>query len=145
MMKKSIVCCLLAFLLGDSCNAFLSMTPQSSHPYGPTRTRLESDPSSSSDLPPSGQPPQDGTQPRGRLERLSVKVRRDGTIEVTVKGVKGPDCIKIAEEFNELLGGTIIRREPTEEMFEEEVGIDQTLTNKNVGPGDDSWEGASSW
>ena len=64
----------------------------------------------------------------------------------TSLGVKGSDCQKITERINEALG-EVISSQPTEEMFEQEIQIDQTLTNSNVensGSGD-SWDGASSW
>ena len=35
--------------------------------------------------------------------------------------------------------GNVVDSQPTEEMFEQEITIDQTLENK------DGWDGASSW
>ena len=63
--------------------------------------------------------------------------------------MKGSDCQKITERINEALG-EVISSQPTEEMFEQEIQIDQTLTNSNVengggGGSGDSWDGASSW
>jgi hypothetical protein len=115
---------MLAYLSGG-CEAFHSLTPTSL--YGQTSTRLASESSS------------------GRIERLEFKIYPDGRVEEMVRGVKGPDCQKLTEKINEALG-VVIRSEPTEEMFEQEVKIDQTLTNSNMeGSSGDSWEGASSW
>lgn len=60
-------------------------------------------------------------------------------------GVKGSDCQKITEKINAVLG-EVVSSQPTEEMFEQEVKLDQTLTNNvDSSGGGDSWEGASSW
>ena len=117
---------LLTFSSGV-CNAFHASRPPR-HAFTPiSKTRLASDSSS------------------GSVERLEFKIYPDGRVEETVRGVKGADCIKLTEKINEALG-VVIRSEPTEEMFELEAKVDQTLTNKNVdGSSGDSWEGASSW
>ena len=58
-------------------------------------------------------------------------------------GIKGSDCIKLTEEVNAQLG-EVISTQPTEEMFEQEITIDQTVSNvENTGNSD--WDGASSW
>jgi hypothetical protein len=79
------------------------------------------------------------------LERIEYKIYPDGRVEQKVMGVKGGDCLKLTEEINQALG-VVISTEPTEEMYEQKVEIDQTVTNANVeNGGGDSWEGASSW
>jgi hypothetical protein len=130
MIKKSVFYCLLALIAGESySSAFLSTTPQSSL-YGPTSTRLESSGSS-------------GERPK-RHERIEAKIYPNGRVEYVVKGIKGPECLELVEAINKDLGGRVISTEPTEEFFQQEVTVDQTLTNSNVENGD-SWQGASSW
>mmetsp|Transcript_26847 Transcript_26847/g.73841 ORF Transcript_26847/g.73841 Transcript_26847/m.73841 type:complete len:136 (-) Transcript_26847:323-730(-) len=101
--------------------------------------------SSSSRLYSDGQQQQ---QPTGRLERIEFKIYPDGRVEETVKGVQGESCLEVTRSINEKLGN-VISTSPTEEMFQEEVTIDQTLYNSNTeggsGDGGASWEGASSW
>ncbi len=79
----------------------------------------------------------------GRLERIEYKIYPDGRVEEKVLGVKGESCLDITREINEKLG-EVISTTPTEEMFEEEIKIDQTLTNTD-GDSGASWEGSSSW
>ncbi len=79
----------------------------------------------------------------GRMERIEYKIYPDGRVEEKVLGVKGEDCLEITREINEKLG-EVISTTPTEEMFEEEIKIDQTLTNTD-GDSGGSWEGSSSW
>ena len=78
------------------------------------------------------------------IERLEYKIYPDGRVEQKVIGVKGGDCLKLTEELNNALG-EVISSEPTEEMYEQKVEIDQTVTNTNTESSGDSWEGASSW
>ena len=81
----------------------------------------------------------------GSVERIEFKIYPDGRVEETVRGVKGNDCHKVTEKINEALG-KVVDSTPTEEMYENNLVIDQTLTNK-VGDNDSgaSWEGSSSW
>lgn len=82
----------------------------------------------------------------GRLERVEFKIFPDGRVEEKVVGVKGESCLEITREINEKLGN-VISTTPTEEMYEEEIKLDQTLINSNTEGGGDgsSWEGSSSW
>ena len=82
----------------------------------------------------------------GSVERIEFKIYPDGRVEETVRGVKGNDCHKVTEKINEALR-KVVDSTPTEEMYENNLVIDQTLTNK-VGDNNDSgasWEGSSSW
>eukprot|EP00980_Cylindrotheca_fusiformis_P023072 scaffold10095_cov68-Cylindrotheca_fusiformis.AAC.2 len=84
------------------------------------------------------------------VEQIEFKIYPDGRVEETVRGVKGNNCHKVTEKINESLGKTI-HSDPTEELYENELVIDQTLTNTVGGGGGDSadsaasWEGQSSW
>ena len=82
----------------------------------------------------------------GSVETIEFKIYSDGRVEEVVRGVKGNDCHKVTKEINEKLG-KVIASEPTEEMYETKLTIDQTLTNKlgNDDGTDSSWEGSSSW
>ena len=79
----------------------------------------------------------------GRLERIEYKIYPDGRVEEKVLGVKGESCLEITREINEKLG-EVISTTPTEEMYEEEIKLDQTLSNTDGGDGS-SWEGSTSW
>jgi hypothetical protein len=84
----------------------------------------------------------------GKVEQIEFKIYSDGRVEETVRGIKGNNCHKVTEKINESLG-KVVASEPTEELYENELVIDQTLTN-TVGDGDSStdgasWEGKSSW
>jgi len=91
----------------------------------------------------------------GGLEQVQFKIYPDGRVEERVVGVKGKACLEITREINEKLGN-VISTQPTEEMFEQEIKIEetQTLTNTDSsgsnGGADsssssNSWEGSSSW
>jgi hypothetical protein len=81
----------------------------------------------------------------GNIEQIEFKIYPDGRIEETVRGVKGGECHKITAEINKNLG-KVTASKPTEELYEQEVVINQTL---KVGSSDSKsgsgWEGSSSW
>jgi hypothetical protein len=82
----------------------------------------------------------------GKVEQIEFKIYSDGRVEETVRGVKGNNCHKVTEKINESLG-KVVASEPTEELYENELVIDQTLTNTVGDSSTDgaSWEGKSSW
>jgi hypothetical protein len=87
----------------------------------------------------------------GRLEQVTFKIYPDGRVEEKVVGVKGQQCLEVTREINEKLGN-VISTQPTEEMFEEEIQIEETVTltetegsGSGGGDGSTSWEGSSSW
>lgn len=81
----------------------------------------------------------------GQLEQIEFKIFPDGRVEEIVRGVKGNNCNKVTEKINQALG-EVVATQPTEEMFEQELVIDNTLTQTlgDVGGGT-SWEGQSTW
>eukprot|EP00594_Rhizosolenia_setigera_P007639 CAMPEP_0178955796 /NCGR_PEP_ID=MMETSP0789-20121207/9825_1 /TAXON_ID=3005 /ORGANISM="Rhizosolenia setigera, Strain CCMP 1694" /LENGTH=96 /DNA_ID=CAMNT_0020637509 /DNA_START=237 /DNA_END=527 /DNA_ORIENTATION=+ len=76
------------------------------------------------------------------IEILEFKIFPDGRIEETVRGVKGNNCEKITEDINSKLGEVVSSR-PTEEMFETEVRLDNTV-ELTEGDGSNDWK-SSSW
>lgn len=79
----------------------------------------------------------------GNMEQIEFKIYPDGRIEETVRGIKGGDCHKVTEEINNSLG-KVVHTKPTEELYEQEITIDQTVkVNNGVDGG--GWEGSSSW
>lgn len=76
----------------------------------------------------------------GSLEQIEFKIYPDGRVEETVRGVKGNNCHKVTERINEQLG-EVISSQPTEEMFEQEVKVTQTLYQSESS----DWDGSSSW
>lgn len=79
----------------------------------------------------------------GSIETLEFKIYADGRVEETVRGIKGGNCNKVTEAINEALG-KVVESSPTEELYEQEVVIDQTLTQTDGGA---NWEGSTpnSW
>ena len=84
----------------------------------------------------------------GQIEQIEFKIFPDGRIEETVRGIKGGECHKVTEEINQSLG-KVVDSKPTEEMYEQEIVIEQTIDVKNGqtdgNGGGGGWEGASSW
>mmetsp|Transcript_2218 Transcript_2218/g.2996 ORF Transcript_2218/g.2996 Transcript_2218/m.2996 type:complete len:127 (+) Transcript_2218:103-483(+) len=82
----------------------------------------------------------------GRLEQIEFKIFPDGRIEESVRGIKGGECHKVTEEINQSLGKVVASR-PTEEMYEQEIVIEQTLEVQNGADSSSSsgWDGSSSW
>jgi hypothetical protein len=79
----------------------------------------------------------------GGIEQIEYKIFPDGRIEETVRGIKGNNCHKVTDQISAKLG-EVVSTTPTEEMYEQEVVLDQTIKQTEGGSGD-SWEGGSSW
>ena len=77
----------------------------------------------------------------GSVEQIEFKIYPDGRVEETVRGIKGNNCHKVTEKINESLG-EVIASAPTEELYEQELVIDQTVKNTQSGSG---WDGGSTW
>ncbi|KAL7535487.1 hypothetical protein ACHAWF_005183 [Thalassiosira exigua] len=75
----------------------------------------------------------------GGIEEIEFRIYPDGRVTEVVRGVKGKNCAEVTEAINKQLG-KVVDSQPTEEMFEEEVVLEQTLEQKDGG-----WDGASSW
>lgn len=86
----------------------------------------------------------------GNMEHIEFKIFPDGRVEETVKGIKGGECHKVTEKINESLG-KVIATAPTEEMYEAELVVEETIkvqNGKESGNSDavkEGWEGSSSW
>ena len=96
---------------------------------------------------------------RGQVETIEYKIYPDGRVEEVVRGIKGGECHKVTEEIHKALG-KVVSSEPTEEMYENELVVDQTVTQRIVGDGSNgasssssssssssttSWDGSSTW
>jgi hypothetical protein len=79
----------------------------------------------------------------GGIEQVEYKIFPDGRVEETVRGIKGNNCHKVTDQISSKLG-EVVATSPTEEMYEQEVVLDQTIKQTEGGSGD-SWEGGSSW
>lgn len=64
---------------------------------------------------------------KGGIEQIEFKIYPDGRVEETVRGIRGNNCHQVTEAINEKLG-EVVASAPTEEMYEQEVVLDQTLT-----------------
>jgi hypothetical protein len=78
----------------------------------------------------------------GGIEEIEFRIYPDGRVTEVVRGVKGSSCEKVTESINKALGN-VVHSVPTEEMFEQELVVDQTVEQK-LGGGE-SWNGPSSW
>ena len=79
----------------------------------------------------------------GNIETIEFKIYPDGRVEETVRGVKGGNCHQVTDKINEQLG-KVVDTAPTEEMYEQDLTVDQTLTQTDGGA---SWDGSTptSW
>lgn len=55
------------------------------------------------------------------IQELEVFIGPDGKVSYEVRGVKGKKCIDITKELELDLGGEIVSREETSEMYEKDV------------------------
>jgi len=80
----------------------------------------------------------------GNMEQLEFKIFPDGRIEESVRGIKGGQCTKVTDEINVHLG-KVVASTPTEEMFEEKVFLQETVTIDEENSSSSGWDGSSSW
>jgi hypothetical protein len=52
------------------------------------------------------------------IQEIEISVRPDGTVQLHVRGAKGPQCLKLTEDIERLLGGQVLAREHTPEFAE---------------------------
>jgi Protein of unknown function (DUF2997) len=76
----------------------------------------------------------------GSIEQIEFKIYPDGRVEERVHGIKGNNCHSVTAKINEQLG-EVIATSPTEEMYEQEVQLSQTLYNSESS----DWSSSSSW
>jgi hypothetical protein len=124
---QSVFCLCVSFLAAPTASAFLVLTPSFSTPHS-FSTPLQS---SASDWGAGG-------NGAGAIEQIEFKIYPDGRVEETVRGIKGTNCHQVTEKINESLG-TVIASSPTEELFEQEIAVDQTVTLSN------DWDSGSTW
>mmetsp|Transcript_2479 Transcript_2479/g.3633 ORF Transcript_2479/g.3633 Transcript_2479/m.3633 type:complete len:117 (+) Transcript_2479:110-460(+) len=78
------------------------------------------------------------------VETIEFKIFPDGRVEETVRGIKGNNCHKVTDSVNEALGEVVASR-PTEELYEQEIVVDNTNYNTDGDSKDSSWSGGSTW
>ena len=79
----------------------------------------------------------------GSLEQIEYKIYPDGRVEELVRGIKGNNCQTVTQAIHEQLG-KVVATEPTEEMYEQEVQVSQTLYNTDTTTSNGDWS-SSSW
>ena len=77
------------------------------------------------------------------MEEIEFRIYPDGRVTEVVRGVKGQSCEQVTEAINKQLGN-VVDSSPTEEMYEQELVVDQTIQEK-AGDNNGGWDGASSW
>ena len=50
------------------------------------------------------------------LQEIDVYIGPDGKVRIEVRGVKGEKCLDITRDMEQLLGGTILERDHTDEF-----------------------------
>jgi hypothetical protein len=53
------------------------------------------------------------------IQEIEVIVGKDGRVELTVRGVKGPACLDLTRALEAALGGVVLNREMTPESLED--------------------------
>jgi hypothetical protein len=53
------------------------------------------------------------------IQEVEVVVGKDGRVELTVRGVKGPACLDLTRALETVLGGVVLNREMTSEGLED--------------------------
>ena len=63
------------------------------------------------------------------LEEIDVTLHPDGRVEVKVRGAEGKACLVATKKLEQHLGGRVVSREETDEMFlgGEEIEDRQTV------------------
>lgn len=56
------------------------------------------------------------------LHEVEVAIDAVGNVTVEVRGVKGPTCVDLSKEMEQLLGGRVVRRERSAEYDLEPEG-----------------------
>ena len=72
------------------------------------------------------------------IEEIEVEILPDGTLQLSVKGVKGAACLDITHDLEQALGGKIITREMEPEALEalangETIQTEQPPVRVNAG------------
>lgn len=80
----------------------------------------------------------------GGVEQIEFKIFPDGRVEETVRGIRGNNCHSVTDKINEALG-KVVSSEPTEELYEQEIVLEQTLEQSENTNSDGDWEGSTSW
>ncbi|MBN1906102.1 MAG: DUF2997 domain-containing protein [Deltaproteobacteria bacterium] len=69
------------------------------------------------------------------IEEIEVFIDDSGEVKYEVRGVKGKKCLDLTKELETDLGGKILLREETSEMYEQEaeqaINSDETIKMEN--------------
>jgi hypothetical protein len=71
------------------------------------------------------------------IQEVEIIVGKDGRVELTVRGVKGPACLDLTRALETALGGVVLNREMTPEALEDpnlnqQSGSDQINAQQSV-------------
>lgn len=59
------------------------------------------------------------------IEEIEVFIDDSGEVKYEVRGIKGKKCLDLTKDLEMDLGGNILLREETSEMYEQEVDADE--------------------
>ncbi|GAB1354406.1 hypothetical protein MASR1M12_31440 [Erysipelotrichia bacterium] len=54
------------------------------------------------------------------MKKIIIRIKPDGVIEATTKGIKGPACVNIIEKLETIMKAEVVHSERTDEFFEED-------------------------
>ena len=49
------------------------------------------------------------------LHEIEISIDTDGRVKVEIRGMKGPACVEVTREMEQLLGGKVVERTHTHE------------------------------
>ena len=58
------------------------------------------------------------------IEEIQVEIMPDGSLQISVKGVKGSACLDITRDLEQALGGNVITREMSPDAYESSLGLE---------------------
>lgn len=70
-----------------------------------------------------------------QIQEIEAFIRPDGEVSYEVRGVKGRRCLDITREMELELGGEVVSREETSEMYEQETheGVEDRVKSNEQG------------
>ena len=66
------------------------------------------------------------------IEEIQVEIMPDGTLQISVKGVKGNACLDITRDLEQALGGNVITREMSAEALDFSTSAEQPQSAPSV-------------
>ncbi len=72
-----------------------------------------------------------------RKQDIEITIAKDGKVEFTIKGVKGPNCLAETAFLEQALGGEVLEQQKTSEFYEQSEGYGSVSISSSGGEGKD--------